>query len=336
MREIPFGPAVRMIARGTKNYYTNRALAVSYEVTHSCTANCQHCDKGGLKSREERLQPEQYRHLQQHLKPIVVQISGGEPLTREDIVDVARAIKEPNGLPYLILVTNATLMTKEKYLELKSVGVNQFSVSLDFPNEKHDKFRRVAGLYAKLEKIIPELSALGNEDIVINTAITKLNLPYLREIHAKTLEWGVSLSFSAYTPLRTGDNEYFISSQEDLRLLHDTMQEMIRIKQRGGNIVNSIWTLQGTCDYFKNGRVPGCKAGLRYLVVTPQGKLQPCSMHHVDFDNQKDMIHDFVRRNTCGECYVAIRAYLDKSYWTLLTDNVKNRVLKGRSGGNGC
>jgi MoaA/NifB/PqqE/SkfB family radical SAM enzyme len=335
MKEIPIGTALRLIARGTKNYLTNRALAVSYEVTHSCTANCHHCDKGGLKKEKGLLMPEDYRRLQTILKPLVVQMSGGEPLTRNDIVDIARAIKEPGGVPYLILVTNASLLTKEKYLELKSVGVNQLSISLDFPDERHDKFRRVAGLYKRLEKLIPELAGLGNDDIVINTAITKENLPYLREIQKKTIEWGVAMSFSAYTPLRTGDQDYMISAEEDLELLHNTMQDMIRIKRNNGNIINSEWTLEGTYSFFKNGYMPGCKAGLRYFVVTPTGKMHPCSMHHIDFDSQEEIIKGFVRQNKCGDCYVAIRAYLDKPYLELLVDNVKNRVLN-RNGSGSC
>ena len=336
MKEISFGPALRLITRGTYNYYTNRALTVSYEVTHSCTADCRHCDKGGMKPGEKQLKPEDYRRLQSILKPIVVQISGGEPLTRKDVVEIAKAIKEPNGLPYLIVVTNGSLLTKEKYLELKEAGVNQFSISLDFPNEKHDEFRRIPGLYKRLEKLIPELVAFGKDDIVINTAITSANLHDLRDLYKKAVEWGISLSVSSYTPLRTGDPQYCITGPDDLKLLQTIMDEFIEIKKTKGNIINSGWTLKGTYEYFKNGTIPGCKAGLRYLVITPDGKMRPCSMFEKYYGSQKEMIREFVNQNDCGGCYVAIRAYLDKPYWKLLTDNVQNRVLHRNSKCKNC
>lgn len=72
----------------------------------------------------------------------MVQISGGEPLLRKDIVDVVKAIKQSKGVPYLIFVTNETLLNEDVYLQLHEAGVNQLSVSFDFPDERHDEFRR--------------------------------------------------------------------------------------------------------------------------------------------------------------------------------------------------
>jgi len=50
---------------------------------------------------------------------MAVQLSGGEPLLRKDLEDIVRAVKEPSGLPYTILVTNGRLFTEEKYLALR-------------------------------------------------------------------------------------------------------------------------------------------------------------------------------------------------------------------------
>ena len=68
-------------------------------------------------------------------------------------------MKEPSGLPYTILVTNGRLLTEEKYLALRALGMNQFSISLDFPDSSHDDFRHSPGLYAHLEKLVPALAA---------------------------------------------------------------------------------------------------------------------------------------------------------------------------------
>ncbi|HEY4682139.1 MAG TPA: radical SAM protein [Candidatus Acidoferrales bacterium] len=336
MRKIPVIKAARLIARGTRSFHADRPLAVSFEVTHSCTANCLHCDKGGMKQEHDRMQPHDYRRMRALLKPMVAQVSGGEPLTRRDIVEVVRAIKEPTGLPYTILVTNGQLLTEEKYLELKGAGINQFSISLDFPNELHDWFRRSPGLYSHLEKLIPRLARHRFDDIVLNTAITRENLPYLLDIYEKGRAWGVSVSYSAYTMLRTGSQEHFISSEEDLKRLRETMQKLIALKRSNGRIVNSDWTLSGTYQFFKDGYVPGCNAGKRFLVVTPDGYLRPCSMHEKKYLRPEDILKEFVPENSCGGCYVAIRAYLNESFWTLLKDNVTSRVLRQKAAGNSC
>jgi len=56
-------------------------------------------------------------------------------------VDIVKAVKRPNGLPLVILVSNWWLMTEEKYVALNKAGASIFSVSLDFPDERHDDFR---------------------------------------------------------------------------------------------------------------------------------------------------------------------------------------------------
>lgn len=326
MRSVKLPEALRLINRGTVNFIIGKPLAVSYEVTHSCTGGCKHCDKGGLKKEANLMQPEDYRLYQSTLKPMVVQMSGGEPLLRKDIIEIARAIKKPNGLPYLILVTNGKLLTVEKYQALREVGVNQFSISLDFSNSLHDDFRGSPGLYAHLESLVPELASLGNNDIVLNTAITRDNLHYILNNYRKACQWGVDISYSAYTPLRTGSMEHFISSPEELEELRSSIAQLISLK-KNGRVLNYEWTLWGTYQYFENGTVPGCKAGRRFLVVTPDGQIQPCSMHKRTYSTRKEMLRAFLPTNTCGECYVAIRAYLNQSFWKLLWDNFSSLVL---------
>ena len=63
-------------------------------------------------------------------------------------------------------------------------------------------------------------------------------------------------------------------------------------------------------------------------MVTPSGGLRPCSMFDPTYPSQKDILENFVAHNECGGCYVSIRAYLDASFWTLLKDNVRTRVLR--------
>ncbi len=328
MKNISLVETIRVLRRGINNYRINRPLVVSFEVTLSCNANCRHCDCGGIKRGETRLEPEKYGDLASYLNPPVVQISGGEPLLRENVVDIIRAIKKPNGLPFIIFVTNGSLLNKKKYLELRKAGVDQFSVSLDFPNEKHDNFRRFPGLYSHLEETIPGLANFGYKDIVLNSAITRDNLMYLLPLAKKAQEWDVSMSYSAYSILRIGDKSHSISSEEDLGVLQQTIGNLIKLRRGGSRIVNPELMLWKIYKFFEQGFIPNCKAGLRFLVVMPDGYLTPCSHHRRRYLTQERMIEEFSKNNKCGGCYVAIRGYTEISYWALLKENLSSRASR--------
>lgn len=325
MHKVPLGQSLGVIARGTVNWFTERPVVVSFEVTNSCTCWCKHCDHGGPKDNSKNLKPTDYRRYMDMLKPAVVQVSGGEPLMRRDVVDIVRNIKcRPGAVPYTILVSNWSLMTEDRYLSLRDAGVDQFSVSLDFPDERHDTFRKHPGLYRHLSRIVPRLAALGNDDIVLNMCITAENVGEIDAAAEKAKEWGVNINYSAYSPRRTGSREYFLNSPEQLAVLR---RELAKVEAR---IDGSRWitstkaTLRGTRKYFEQNGLPGCKAGQRWLVVTADGAIQPCSMQFSKFGltEQKRMIREFTAHNKCDECYVSIRSMLDKSFPRLVSEYV--------------
>ncbi|MFB0556904.1 MAG: radical SAM protein [Dehalococcoidia bacterium] len=312
--------AVTLLQRGIRNHITNRPLVVSFEVTLSCNCNCRHCDLGGIIKDEKQIKPDDYARLTRLLNPPVVQISGGEPLLRKDIVDVVKAMKQSNGVPYLIFVTNGALLNEDVYLQLHEAGVNQLSVSLDFPDERHDEFRRRPGLYKRLERTIPKLARFSHRDIILNTAITKANLKDILPLAQKAMNWDVFISYSAYTSLRTGDKAYSINDEKDLELLRKTIYALIELKRQGNHITNSEAVLLDTLKFFEQGCRPNCKAGIRFFVIMPDGSFVPCSLHRNKYSSQKEMIESFSRTNQCGGCYVAIRSYSDHSLWGLLKD----------------
>ena len=306
---------IQLIGRGIRNYMTNRPLVVSFEVTLSCNCNCHHCDLGGVIKSEKQITPEGYKELTQRLKPVAAQISGGEPLLRKDIVAVVKAIKQA-GVQYAILVTNGVLLDEGNYLDLRGAGVNQFSVSLDFPDERHDEFRRRPGLYKRLEQNLPRLARLGFGDIILNTAITKANLREILPLAEKAAEWGVDISYSAYTALRTGNEDYCLNKAEDLQILRRAVDELVISTKQSTYLTNPERTLRDTLRFFEQGYMPNCKAGIRFLVVMPDGSLVPCSLHRSKYSTQKAMINEFSRTNRCGNCYVAIRSYSEMSFMT--------------------
>jgi MoaA/NifB/PqqE/SkfB family radical SAM enzyme len=325
MHKVPLVESLRVIGRGSLNWLVQRPLVVSFEVTDSCTCWCKHCDHGGPQDDSRNLQPADYRRYMQALRPCVVQVSGGEPLMRRDLVEVVRNIQVGSGLPYTILVSNWSLMNEERYLALREAGVDQFSVSLDFPDRRHDEFRRHPGLYRHLSRIVPRLAALGHDDIVLNTCITSQNLNEIEAAADKAREWGVNICYSAYSARRTGCRDYLLTAPEQLATLNGALDRVEARRDSSNWIVNSPSTLEATRRYFRNGGAPGCKAGLRFLVVTAGGQLQPCSMQFQRYplDQQARMVSEFTAHNACDQCYVSIRSYLDKNFSTLLWENVR-------------
>jgi MoaA/NifB/PqqE/SkfB family radical SAM enzyme len=306
--------AIKLAGRGIRNYITKRPLAVGYEVTLSCNLNCRHCDLGGIIKDEKQIKPGEYGNLTRRLSPVVALFSGGEPLLRKDIVDIVKAVKQSDGTPYLILVTNGLLLNEGNYLQLHEAGVNQFSVSLEFPDERQDEFRGRPGLYKHLEHTLPRLAKLGFRDVLLNTAINKANLREIVPLAKRAIEWGVDISYSAYTPLRTKSEDYCLGNGGDLTILRHTMNELATLRRRGSHIANAEAILANTLKFFEQGYLSDCKAGIRSLIVMPDGSLVPCSMHRTKYATQKQMAAEFSRTNQCNGCYCGLRSYSELSF----------------------
>jgi len=248
------GEAIKIGTRGLVNRTKGLPLCVSFEVTHSCVADCLHCDKGGVKQETSLMALDEYRRISEDLKPSVCQMSGGEPLMREDLEDIIRAIKRPSGLPMIVCVSNWWLMTEERYLSLMDAGASLFSISLDFPDERHDDFRQVPGLFAKMSEIVPHLvQKYGRKNIVLNSALTHANFAEIPGLVAKAEEWGTQISFSAYSALRTGDRSLCIEKPEDLALLRRHMDYLKKHRRHSKSVMNSDYILDMTYRFFAEG-----------------------------------------------------------------------------------
>ena len=324
MRKVSLLNSLHIIGRGSRNWPAGRPIVVSFEVTDSCTCWCKHCDHGGPKDESRLLRPADYRGYMEVLRPCVVQVSGGEPLMRQDVVEIVRNIKNGSGVPYTILVSNWSEMDEQKYLALHEAGVDQFSVSLDFPDERHDDFRRYPGLYSHLCDIVPRLAKFGFDDIVLNSCITAENVGEIQKLADKAREWGVNICYSSYSAKRTGCRDYSLTAPEQLATLHQGLDAVEARRDDTNWLVNSPSTLASTRQFFEQGGMPGCRAGHRFLVVTSDGQLQPCSMIFKKYrlEEYQRMAQEFTPSNTCDECYVSIRSYLDKSFPQLLWENV--------------
>ena len=317
--------SARIGVRSLWNRAKGWPVCLSFEVTHSCCADCVHCDKGGMKSEAKLMTPADYKRYSEELKPGVCQLSGGEPLLRDDLEDIVRAVKRPGGLPMVVLVSNWWLMTEERYLALNKAGVSLFSISLDFPDERHDDFRRIPGLYAKMSEIIPYLiKEYGRGNIVLNSALTHENFTEIPGLVAQAEEWGTQISFSAYSPLRTGDMSLCITEPEDLALLRRHFDFLEEQRHRSSAVMNSEYILEQTYRFFAEGGMNGCQAGRRFMVVRPDGLVNACSMYpDLQYASRKEAARGFKpTRESCDQCYVSIRASTEPGLFRLIKDNL--------------
>ena len=313
-----FARLLSLTNRGVRNYFEKRPFCVSFEITHDCNAHCKHCHRGGTID-TNRATPEEFAQRFQELKPLVIQISGGEPLLRKDVFSVIEALKQPNGIPYIIFVTNAALLTKEKYFELMNRGVDAFSISLDYPDERHDEFRKIPGLFNHLKTLCKDIGS--DNTITLNSVVHHYNFRDMMKLAECARDWNVSLNFSPYTWLRTHDKSYMIT-QEEMPEFQAIIKQLIDFKRSYNTVRTTDSFFYDMVEFFKNESIPGCRAGERFLVVNPDGSLSPCGLLITDYRSWADLKDGFTKDNTCTYCHTCIRSSTENPLNNLITGAV--------------
>jgi MoaA/NifB/PqqE/SkfB family radical SAM enzyme len=306
--------------RGFLNYVWNGPYSVSFEVTYACNARCKHCHLGGPVT-EERATPKRLGRVSEAIHPVEVILSGGEPLLRHDLEDIARAIRRKNGDPYIVVTTNAGLLNKKRYQSLREAGVDQFTISLDYPDERHDEFRGIPGLFQKIRDLIGGLDSNGNKRITLSCCVQRDNFRDLLKFAQLASDWGVRANFSTYTWLRTKKKEYLLT-KEDLPEFKEIVRQLLELKKKNKNFYPSSYTFQRMIRYFEDGSIPGCRAGQRFFVVNPNGAVSPCGLIMKYYKNVAQMRAEFVPTNTCGDCNTTVRSECEKPVQLLVRDNL--------------
>lgn len=327
MTELNLSRYVKLGFRGLTNIILKKPISVSFEITHSCSANCEHCNWGG-RVQETRLTPAEYGELCRELKPLVAHLSGGEPLLRMDICDIASAISNPGGAPIVQVVTHGANLTVQKYHELRRAGVDRFCVSLDFPDSRHDNWRHIPGLFNKLSNNLPEIALFKRNDILVNCCITAANAQTLPDIVRVANSWGVGVNFSSYTSLRTDDPQFLVRQDGLARALRESIKEVVSLKRAGYRVLTSDRVLWDHYNFLTTGNTRRCMAGYRFLVVNPDGQFTPCAMVMKYFRSQEQVVREFSSTNSCRGCFISTRADTEKGVKDLVIDNLRFFIRK--------
>lgn len=142
-------------------------------VTKRCNLNCSYCGTKNEKSPElTPLQIEKIVRAFASCGITKVRLTGGEPLIRKDIIEIAERIADIDGIEKIAVTTNGIFL-KNYAAELKKAGVTAVNISLDTTDK--EQFRAITG-YDGLHKVfegIDECERAGLSPIRLNAVLTK-------------------------------------------------------------------------------------------------------------------------------------------------------------------
>lgn len=181
---MPAGHPGQMHGGGLASPKKNELRLVFWELTARCNLKCIHCRAEAQTERQEdELSTERCFAVIDELcgfsSPILI-LTGGEPLYRDDIFDIAR-YAAGKGLR-VALATNGTLVNEKVAEQIKESGIKRVSISLDGANpQTHDSFRMIPGSFESAFNGIKNLQKEGIE-VQINTTIARHNEDEVKDI----------------------------------------------------------------------------------------------------------------------------------------------------------
>jgi radical SAM protein len=158
--------------------YAQAPRLVAWEVTRACDLACQHCRAVAQPGADPRQlsTAEGFRLIDEIAafgRPIILILTGGDPLKRPDVFALAERATQA-GLR-VVMSPSGTHVTPAIVAELKRVGVQRISVSLDGSTaELHDRFRRVPGAFDAATASLA-YAREGGLPFQINTTVTRHN-----------------------------------------------------------------------------------------------------------------------------------------------------------------
>lgn len=161
----------------------SRPYKLNFSVTYWCQSRCTHCLIWQIRPKGELTLDEIKEFARQNPYFKWIELTGGEPFLRQDIVDIARAFKEScKGLYLLTMPTNSLCnydMEIKKIEEIAKLGVPNvvITVSLDGYRELEDKIRGVPGNYDKAIRMFKGIAELGkkHDNIIATFGFTIIN-----------------------------------------------------------------------------------------------------------------------------------------------------------------
>jgi radical SAM protein with 4Fe4S-binding SPASM domain len=278
---------------------------VQWHLTERCNLACAHCYQEGKNVAEMAL-PEiksaiknisdtirQWSDIYEIPFSTSFSITGGEPFLRKDLPKI---LQEINGHNFGIsILTNGTLIEKEKAKMLADLPVKNVQVSLEGPEAIHEAVRGRRSFSSAVRGI--ELLRDAGIKITINVTLSDMNADYFKDMVVLASDLGVSrLGFSRLVP--SGRGLALLTRMLTKERLKEVYEAIFSLKTPGLEIVTgdpvasqmSEEIPESTDGSFPEG---GCAAGVSGLTLLPDGTITPCRRMGVPIGNiLRDSLRD--------------------------------------------
>lgn len=252
-----------------------------WECTQRCNISCKHC---GSDCRQNTSIPDMpatdflraVDSIIPHVNPnkIIVIITGGEPLVRDDIESVGLELYK-RGFPWGI-VTNGLALTPQRFERLRRSGIHAMTVSLDGLEQDHNWLRGHPASHSSAMRAIRLLA--GTDDIKwdVVTCVNRRNYTSLAALRDELYDAGVRnwRLFTIFPVGRAAAYPEFQLSGDEYRGL----MEFIKQTRAEGRIKASY-----CCEGFLGGyeaevrdRFFGCQAGITVGSIMIDGSIVAC------------------------------------------------------------
>ncbi len=272
---------------------------VAWEITRNCNLNCIHCRAAATKGpyTGEADTAAAIRLLDQIAQvgsPIVI-LTGGEPLLRPDIFDIA-AYGTNKGLR-MVMAPNGTLITETSARKMADAGIKRISISLDgSTKEIHDTFRGVDGAFDSALRGISFAKTAGIE-FQINTTISKANLEQIPKIQELAVNLG-AVAHHIFLLVPTGRGKYMLDQEISAEQYEQTLNwfydqrdktplqlkatcapHFYRILRQRAKAEGKSVTFQ---THGLDAVTRGCLGGTGFCFISHRGIVQPCGFLDVN------------------------------------------------------
>ncbi|AOT69167.1 radical SAM/SPASM domain-containing protein [Geosporobacter ferrireducens] len=272
-------------------------MIISWNITKRCNLYCDHCYRdsssdyftGELSTKEGKKLIEEISEA--GFKILV--LSGGEPLMRKDVFELAHYAKQVGLKP--VMGTNGTLITQDTAKQLKNSGIEAAAISIDhICEEKHDLFRNAAGCFQKALEGANNCIQAGIR-VQINTTITKENKDYILDITDLARKIGAT-SHHPFFLVEVGRGEQIshvsLENNEYIQLINSILDKQLETDIE----------LKPTCApqfmaFAKHREMKmrfsrGCIAGIGYCCILPNGDVHICPYLPVKAGSVKELPFD--------------------------------------------
>ena len=273
------------------------------ELTYTCPLHCVFCynPTDFAKPHEELSTADWLRVLRQgrELGAVQLGLSGGEPLTRDDLEII---VAEAHTLGYYTnLITSGIGLTEARIAALKAAGLDHIQLSFQDSTREVNDFLSSTRTF-ELKSKVAALIKKYEYPMVLNVVLHRLNIDHVEQIlemaQSMQAEY-VELANTQYYGWAWHNREQLLPSREQVQRAEETTN---RFRDRVGKKMRVLFVVP---DYFERRPKP-CMNGLGsvFLTVTPDGTALPCHaarmLPGLTFPNVRDASVEWIWRDSPG------------------------------------